>query len=316
MTPAFDVPVPQGGYAWWYLDALSDDGRHGLTLIAFAGSVFSPYYARARKKLDGLADPLDHCAMNLALYSGPDASSPTGWCMTERGRSAVERSPNQLRIGPSALAWDGKALTAQINEVTVPWPRRFRGTIRLEPDALLDQSYPLDASGRHTWCPIAPCARVEVSLEHPALHWSGTAYLDCNRGERPLEQDFQRWDWSRTALSKRRSAVLYDVTRTDGSPMSLALAFDAQGRVDDFTPPPERILPCSGWRVPRSTRSESEGSARVSQTLEDGPFYARSVLSTRLFGETATAVHESLCMQRWAMPVVQMMLPFRMPRRG
>ncbi len=34
-----------GGYAWWYVDALSDDGRHGLTLIAFIGSVFSPYYA-------------------------------------------------------------------------------------------------------------------------------------------------------------------------------------------------------------------------------------------------------------------------------
>ena len=33
------------GYVWWYVDALSDDGRHGLTLIAFIGSVFSPYYA-------------------------------------------------------------------------------------------------------------------------------------------------------------------------------------------------------------------------------------------------------------------------------
>ena len=44
----FDTPVPDGGYAWWYLDALSDDGRHGLTVIAFIGSVFSPYYAWAR----------------------------------------------------------------------------------------------------------------------------------------------------------------------------------------------------------------------------------------------------------------------------
>ncbi|MES2974288.1 MAG: carotenoid 1,2-hydratase [Pseudomonadota bacterium] len=316
MTPAFDVPVPQGGYAWWYLDALSDDGQHGLTLIAFVGSVFSPYYARARRNNHGLADPLDHCALNVALYAGAEAASPTGWCMTERGRSSVERLPNQLRIGPSALAWDGKALTAQIDEVTVPWPRRLRGSIRLEPDALLDHSYPLDDAGRHHWCPIAPCARVEVALERPALHWRGTAYLDCNRGERALEQDFQRWDWSRTALAKRRSAVLYDVTRNDGSPLSLALAFDAQGRVNDFAPPPESRLPASGWRVPRTTRSDSAGTTRVAQTLEDGPFYARSVLTTRLLGETATAVHESLCLQRWARPAVQMMLPFRMPRRA
>ena len=51
---------------WWYLDALSDDGRHGLTVIAFIGSVFSPYYALARRR--GAGDPLDHCALNVALY--------------------------------------------------------------------------------------------------------------------------------------------------------------------------------------------------------------------------------------------------------
>src|SRR3954447_922122 len=58
--PRFDRPVPGRGYAWWYLDALSDDGRHGLTVIAFVGSVFSPYYALARRR--GAGDPHDHCA--------------------------------------------------------------------------------------------------------------------------------------------------------------------------------------------------------------------------------------------------------------
>ena len=33
-------PVAMAG---WYVDAISDDGRHGLTIIAFIGSVFSPY---------------------------------------------------------------------------------------------------------------------------------------------------------------------------------------------------------------------------------------------------------------------------------
>ena len=51
--PRFDAAVPPGGYAWWYVDALSDDGRHGLTIIAFIGSVFSPYYACARRRGDG-----------------------------------------------------------------------------------------------------------------------------------------------------------------------------------------------------------------------------------------------------------------------
>jgi carotenoid 1,2-hydratase len=47
---------------------LSDDGRHGLTLIAFVGSVFSPYYAWARRR--GEAPALNHCSINVALY-GP-----------------------------------------------------------------------------------------------------------------------------------------------------------------------------------------------------------------------------------------------------
>ncbi|MEO0034874.1 MAG: hydroxyneurosporene dehydrogenase CrtC, partial [Pseudomonadota bacterium] len=47
--PRFDLPVPASGYAWWYIDAISDDGRHALTLIFFLGSVFSPYYAWARR---------------------------------------------------------------------------------------------------------------------------------------------------------------------------------------------------------------------------------------------------------------------------
>ena len=46
---------------------MSDDGQHGITLIAFVGSVFSPYYAWARGR--GRANPDDHCALNVAIYS-------------------------------------------------------------------------------------------------------------------------------------------------------------------------------------------------------------------------------------------------------
>ena len=61
--PRFDAPVGPGGYAWWYVDAFSEDGQFGLTIIAFIGSVFSPYYAWS-----GRRDPLNHCAVNVALY--------------------------------------------------------------------------------------------------------------------------------------------------------------------------------------------------------------------------------------------------------
>ena len=55
--------------------------------------------------------------------------------------------------------------------------------------------------------------------------------------------------------------------------------------------------------------------ASVLSTWEDAPFYARSALETTLFGERVEAVHESLSLTRFVSPIVQWMLPFRMPRR-
>ncbi len=76
----------QNGYAWWYVDALSDDGTNGITIIAFIGSVFSPYYALARR--NGPADPLNHCAINVAIYR--KARQALG----DDGAAARRRQPN------------------------------------------------------------------------------------------------------------------------------------------------------------------------------------------------------------------------------
>ena len=61
------------------------------------------------------------------------------------------------------------------------------------------------------------------------------------------------------------------------------------------------------------TRADG-GHASVVKTWEDAPFYARSMLASRLYGEPVTAVQESLDLDRFASPVVQFMLPYRMPR--
>jgi carotenoid 1,2-hydratase len=305
--PRFDQAVAPGGYAWWYVDALSDDGRHALAVIALVGSVFSPYYARARRR--GAADPLHHCALNVALYGARGKR----WALTERGRGAVRRAADSLAIGPSALAWDGDALTIDVDEVTVPLPGRLRGRVRLHPLALPGRELALDAAGAHRWAPIAPCARVEVAFERPRLRWSGTGYLDANAGDAPLERDFSGWHWSR-ASGDGGTTVLYDVGRRDGQRGSLALRFDATGAVHEFEPPPVAPLPPTLWRIRRATRADAGAGARVLRTLEDTPFYARSAIASRVCGEAGTAMHESLALDRFRAGWVQLMLPFRMPR--
>ena len=269
--------------------------------------MFSPYYAWARRF--GPADPMDHCALNVVLY-GDDKR----WTLTERRRSSIERSPTHFRIGPSALSWEGDTLVVRINEVTAPVPSPVRGVVRLHPIAIENRVLTLDAAGRHRWSPIAPCARAEVELETPALRWSGPAYFDTNDGDAPLEADFARWDWSRAAVPHGTS-VLYEVTRRDGTALSLSMAYDAKGGVEDFEPPPHAELPRTRWwRMVRGTRADAGHPVTVVKTLEDTPFYSRSVLSTRLRGQNLTAMHESLCLNRFRSLGIQWMLPFRVPR--
>ena len=270
--------------------------------------MFSPYYASARRR--GAGDPLQHCALNVALYG----AGGKRWALTERSGRALQRSRSRLGIGPSSLCWDGSALTVQIEELTAPFPSRLRGTVRVHPAALPGRGFALDAAGRHVWTPISPCARVEVALERPALRWSGAAYFDANAGSEPLEAGFRSWDWSRAGLQRGGTAVLYDAVRRDGSTRLLALRFGPDGSVENFEAPPPVHLPTTGWRVARGTRADAGHGAAVVETLEDTPFYARSLLRTHLLGERTTAVHESLSLDRFRTRWVQALLPFRMPR--
>jgi carotenoid 1,2-hydratase len=234
--------------------------------------------------------------------------------MTERGARHNQRERSHFTIGPSQLHWDGSALNIHIDEVGVPIPRRIQGRIRLFPEQLFNFSTALDADGLHRWGPLAPQSRVEVELQHPAQRWSGSAYLDSNEGDEPLERAFTEWDWSRARLADGSTAVLYDVEPEQDHGRLLALRFQRDGRITPFEAPPQHALPRTAWRIARRQRSDS--SPQVVEQLEDTPFYQRAMLRHQLLGETVTSFHETLHVPRLVSPVVQAMLPWRMPRRG
>jgi carotenoid 1,2-hydratase len=248
--------------------------------------------------------------LNVALYG----KGGKRWTMTERGGRAVARGADWLTIGPSSLTWDGAGLTVRIDEIALPLPRRIRGTVRLYPSAVEHRVLALDAGGLHRWRPITPCARVEVVLRSPGLSWSGPAYLDTNSGDRSMEADFTRWDWSRAPVPGG-TVVLYNIMRrnTEG-PLPLAMRYDAAGGVHDFDPPSSKPLPHTRWGVARCIGSDADAAPMVVATLEDTPFYARSIVASRLLGRRVTAMHESLSLTRFSTLWVQALLPFRMPR--
>jgi carotenoid 1,2-hydratase len=232
--------------------------------------------------------------------------------MTERGRGSLRRTPASLAIGPSGLDFDGRKLVVEIDEWTVPMPRRLRGRATVDLGRVFAQTHYIDAAGRHRWGPVAPCATVDVEFDRPGIGWQGRAYVDMNEGGEPLEAGFSRWSWSRQERGEA-TRILYDTVCRDGSSRSLALDYHCDGTVEVVRPDPVQVLPRTRWLVGRATRSPAERPLRVVRTLEDTPFYSRSQLSGSDGGGT---IHESVDLRRFASPVVQAMLPFKMPRRA
>ncbi len=302
----FDIGVDPGGYAWWYLDGISDDGAHGLTLIAFIGSVFSPYYAFSGRK-----DPINHCAINLALYGGSTAR----WAMTERSKRFVDQSEGHFKVGPSQIVRTSDGLAIEVNERGAPLPRPLRGRIRVHFEALNTHVFTLDAAQRHHWRPVAPVARIEVAMEEPALSWKGRAYVDSNWGSEGLEDGFKYWDWARAELSGDRTLIVYNTQDWRGDERERVFMFDQNADFDEH----ERLVRHAIghtpiWRIPQHTTADLGADPRTLMGFEDTPFYSRSMIETTLHGERVRAVHEAFSGKRLSSPFIKALLPVRMPR--
>ena len=103
---------PPNGYAWWYVDGVDPTSGRAISIIAFIGSVFSPWY-----KWSGRREPQNNVCINVATY-GPGGR----FTMTDRGRSALRQSEHSFTVGPSSLVWDPieQTLTINVNEISSP----------------------------------------------------------------------------------------------------------------------------------------------------------------------------------------------------
>lgn len=312
VIPSFTGQVPDNGYRWWYLDAISDDNQNALTIIAFIGSVFSPYYARARKK--GAADPNAHCAINVALYG-----KPWRWCMTERTEASVKATNKTLSIGKSALCVEGQNLRITIDERAMPLPYRVTGELNIALPEYDLESHPLDSilheNADHFWQPIAPQTRINVDMQRPELNWQGSAYVDSNFGNCALENSFTSWVWSRTHADDLSTTILYDVTDRQGISSQRSLHYAPDGSLS--RPEVSMSQPLNKtryWRIPRIARTLDNVGIQKLQTLEDTPFYSRSRFIEQHPDGKRSTVHESLYLDRFDSAWVRCLLPFRMPR--
>ncbi len=287
---------------------MSDDGASAVVVIALLGNPFSPAYARARQL--GAANALGFCAMNVALY----ARGASGWALRERRVAVAQRAADGVAIGASTMRWDGDRLAIDLDERTTPFGRPVRGTIVLHPEAHTGLDLPVDERGDHRWWPVAPLARIEVNLPQPGVRFSGHGYHDANAGTSPLESTFESWNWSR-ARAEGAALLTYDLACSSGAERSLALRVSPRGEIDDLERSRKAPLARTIWALERHAHADRGHGARVVRTLEDGPFYARALVETRLGGRPVLAMHEALAPHRLRRAWVRLLAGARISTR-
>lgn len=328
MNPYRDVRP--GGYAWWYFDAVSDDGARALTAIFFIGSVFSPDYA-ARLRRGEPARAEEHLGVNLALY---ERGKKRAWVMSEHGAAALggvgDGGPRIADSGIERTASGG--LRVSIHEHTAPFlvtlagiGARVDGTIDVEPLGPPIDPVELHAEGdvRHLWHVLMRAARVRVRFSRPDFSFDGVGYHDVNAGDGRLERAFASWSWARFHHDDRTTIVYATHERAGAARAWVVDARDGEptaARQAALLPEGERRRAPWGLMVPRWFAVDDGGrTLRCTPTriLEAAPFYAR--YQARLGDVSAitdgrTGVGEFLDLDRFRDRGVQFLLRFKMRR--
>ena len=253
--PRFDAAVAPSGYRWWYVDALSDDGDYGLTVIAFVGSVFSPYYAWS-----GMGRPRQSLRRQCrALWPARHALGDD----RARPRQSVSARATFCRSDRARCEWRDGSLTIRVDEIAAPLPKRYPRRDRCRSRwRSMRQEFTLETKGSHVWRPIAPVARVSLDLDAPEPALERPRLFRHQRRRRAARTEPLPSGHGRAPTSATTPQSSTTPNGAAKAPLSLALRFDARRAASrTLDPPPVAPLPPTNWRVQRRTRAE-DGSRR------------------------------------------------------
>ena len=197
----------------------------------------------------------------------------------------------------------------------LPIPSQIRGTVRLIPDGA-------HAAARSSWTRAAAIAggrspprpgRGRAEQPGPALVRRRLSRHQCRR--RSLWRTPSRPGTGARASTRKGAAMLYDVERRSGAALALALRSTAPARSSSSNRRRSPLCRTTRWwRVARRTRADASHPATVRETLEDAPFYARSVLPPTSAGRASHGRAREPVARPLPHSWVQALLPFRMPR--
>jgi len=321
-----------GGFAWWYVDMVNDDGD-GLVMIWSFGLPFLPGLAsaaRAGRPLSPDARP----SLNLAIYEGGALAAYT---LREYAPEDVEWSEDGMkwRFGPNVIRAERTPTTHKLHadlDVDVPGAgERLVGTLHLEGVARKPHDVGADFDPQHDWTPLMGPAtgHLDVTMGRQASFvFGGRAYHDRNGGTKPLHDlGFSHWIWGRMAFRDRE--MLYYILWPEAKQrevVSLGMVIHDDGRTEVI----ERLgvklsQPRMAWAsmtYHQSIELTHEGKPWLTvhprHIVDNGPFYLRFIMDAYHEGQRAVGTAERCVPSRVDLAPIRPFVRMRVqqPRHG
>jgi hypothetical protein len=224
-----------GGFLWWYVDLVDDNGN-GLVLIWSFGLPFLPGYA-SRARQGRAQTPAERPSLNLSIYRGGELDfyllqeyqpGEVSWSPTEDvwqfGETRIETSVEGGRLH----------LGADLDCAVQGSSERLVGRIELD-GVCRKPGGEVDQASHHDWTPRLGPARGRCDIAHADHRWQlqGRAYHDRNGGSLPLHDiGIDYWLWGRVPQEDRE--LIYYLLWADGDarPVCKGLSIDADGTTE------------------------------------------------------------------------------------
>jgi carotenoid 1,2-hydratase len=287
-----------GGFSWFYVDLVDEQGR-GATVIWSWGLPFLPGYAGAARA--GQPElPVNRPSVNVVVYGD---GRERFYLLSELPAEQCSWGPDgrSWRLGDCSFNWvddpspDGASTTRALQghiDLALPTGGRVTGRLWLSGTLRRDSVTGASESGldTHLWTPMLAASRGGLELCTPDgdFYVEGRGYHDRNSAAQPLHRlGIQSWWWGRLALPGR-DLIFYRLTPSAPGAavrdLVVELSADGSSRVCEDAGLEVGRLRRSPWglRWPSSaTFPDPDGrqvKVEISALLDNGPFYQRYLL--------------------------------------
>ncbi len=306
--------ITPGGFLWWYLDIIDQEGN-GLVLIWSFGLPFLPNYANSARK--GIAPaPKSRPSLVLSIYQNFQQEC---YLFQEYEEADASWESNSWTFDRTSISSTSKTLNISLHMSIPNTDLVITGDIAVEGTSRSNGSRLHDTP--HEWVPLLMPAKGQFHLQAGALKYTGTgrAYHDHNSSLVPLHDlNIERWWWGRIALPDREW-IWYSLLPKDHSPridISISVTDAGETEIHDVAATDLQKLSKSifGLSAPKSFHIETPWKERVlvnvCSTIDDGPFYQRYMITTNTtigsgFGYAEQVVPDCVD-NNWIRPLVQM----------